>query len=91
MTRDVRSMDATPPERRVGQDRPRAGSATPALLILRRGQRLQDPLTKGQRRPRGPRDTTGGGVDGRRLPHRNDGCLYAPHHYASERDRTPLA
>jgi hypothetical protein len=62
MTRDVHSKDAAPPDRCVGQDSPRAGSAMPALLILQRGHRLQDPLTKGQRRPRGPRDTTGGDV-----------------------------
>ena len=56
----MRSKNAVPQDRRAGQDRHCAGSRTPALLILRRGLRQQDSLTRGQRRSRRPRDTTGG-------------------------------
>ena len=68
MTQDVRSKNAAPPDRRAGQDRPRAGPKTPALLILRQEVSQQDSLTRGQRRSRGPHDTTGGGVHRRCSP-----------------------
>ena len=62
VTRDVRSKNAAPPDRRAGQDKPRAGPGTPASLILRRGLGQLHSLTRGQRRSSRPRDTTGGGV-----------------------------
>ena len=69
---------------------PRTGSTTSAPLIARGKLRLQGSLRKGQRLPYGARDTTGEGVNGHRLPCRNDGRPYAPLHYSSERDRTAL-
>ena len=62
VTRDVRSKNAAPPDRRAGKDRPQASSRMTALLILRQGLRQLDSLTRGQRRSRGPLDTMGGGI-----------------------------
>ena len=70
---------------------PRTGSTTPALLILRCRHRLQGSLTEGQRRPCRPRDARGEGVNGRLLPHCNDGCPCAPFLYVSGSDWTPLS
>ena len=69
---------------------PRTGSTTSAPHIARRKHRLQGSLTKGQRLLCGLRDTTGEGVNGHRLPCRNDGRPCAPLYYSSERDRTAL-
>ena len=78
MTQDVRSKNTAPPDRRAGQDRPRVGPKTPALLILRQEVSQQDPLTRVQHCSRGPRDTMGGGVHRCCPPHRND--VASAHH-----------
>ena len=69
---------------------PRTGSTTPIPLIAWRERGLQGSLTEGERLPCGPRDVTGEGVNKRRLPRCNDGCSYAPLHYAGKCDRTAL-
>jgi len=48
MTQDVLSKNAAPPDKRAGQDRPRAGPKTPALHILRQDVSQHDPPDKGK-------------------------------------------
>ena len=86
----MRSKTAAPHSGRAGQAKSRTGSTTPAPLFLPHERGLQGPLTRAQSQLRGPRDTTGEGVNEHHLPLRNNGPLCTLLHYASRCDQTTL-